>query len=259
MRCKVQQWATAGLLALVLLVLAWDPARPEGHLSLPVGPAARAPPVRGAPAIHGSPACPAAALGAAPNASHWALPGALRLDASPCATFLRVYVDFAASVELHFLLSVVLADTRRACGACVRLLPRAEFAEDLGALSSGASCAPMLLAANTDLHEYEVAAMREHPAAARERVLLFHFSDEHEDRAIPSGGYALPRLLLRNYYSASRDRLVDLTYLQDRGGGGGGGGGGRLAEPSACHNHCASLSMEGIRRFSAHRILPLKS
>ena len=203
MRCKVQQWATAGLLALVLLVLARDPAQGA--------PAAR---VRGAPPPAPSPA--ALPVGA-PNASHWPP----RLDASPCATFLRVYVDFAASVELHFLLSVVLADTRRACGVCVRLLPRAEFAEDLGALSSGgASCAPLLLAANTDLHEYEVAAMREHPAAARERVLVFHLSDEHEDRIIPTDGYALPRLLLRNYYSAARDRLVDLTYLQGGSSGG---------------------------------------
>jgi len=78
----------------------------------------------------------------------------------------------------------------------------------------------MLLAASMDLYEHEVEALRANPEKARQRVLVFHYSDEHEDRTIPEGGYTLPRLLLRNYYSEGKDRLVDLTYLQEGGGGG---------------------------------------
>ena len=64
--------------------------------------------------------------------------------------------------------------------------------------------------------------MRANPEKARARVIILQLSDEHEDKSIPEGGLSLPRLLLRNYYSEGKDRLVDLTYLQadDRGEGG---------------------------------------
>lgn len=133
-----------------------------------------------------------------------------------CSTYLYAYVDHSM-VEMNFLLSTILPEVRGSCGACVRLRPRAAFVEDA---KSTTSCSPMLLAASMDLYEHEVEALRANPEKARQRVLVFHYSDEHEDRTIPAGGYTLPRLLLRNYYSEGKDRLVDLTYLQEGGGGG---------------------------------------
>jgi hypothetical protein len=151
---------------------------------------------------------PAPALNAATTAA--AAAAALPAPPPPCRAWLRLYIEHRASVELHFLLTVALRDARAACGLCIRLLPRADFAADL----ARGGCAPLLLAANTDLLEAEVAALRAHPAQARARVLVFHYSDEHEDRPLPPDAYGLPRLLLRNYLSASAERRTDMTYLQ---------------------------------------------
>jgi hypothetical protein len=174
----------------------------------------------GAPAASAAAAAAAAvALGGARDPSDVPpLPAPFARDAlrsPPCRAPFYVYAELDAITELPYLVSVVLAGAREACGACVRLRHRLEFPIHLRA--GLLDCAGFLLAATFEMTGDELAALRARPALVRDRMLYLHLSDEHEDRSVE--GYELPRLILRNYYSASPDRLVNITYLQPSGGG----------------------------------------
>ena len=163
------------------------------------------------------------------------------LHSPPCQRPVYLYADLDLITELPFLTSVVLAGVRDACGACVRLRQRIEF--PIHVRAGLLDCSAFVLAATFEMSGDELEALRSRPALARERMLYMHLSDEHEDRSVE--GYELPRLILRNYYSASPDRLVNISYLMDSassGGGGaaaaaGGGGGGSaraVGAPGLC-------------------------
>jgi hypothetical protein len=154
-------------------------------------------------------AAPAADLHALFPAASAALPGAAPLQ-PPCTALAYLYADTDFIVELPFLLSL-LEQPRAACGACLRLRHRRQLLPDLAAGALG--CAATILAATWELTQEELAGLRAHSALARERLILVHLSDEFESR--PVAGYDLPRVVLRNYYSAAPDRVSDLSYLQE--------------------------------------------
>jgi hypothetical protein len=140
------------------------------------------------------------------------------LHSPPCQRPVYLYADLDLITELPFLTSVVLAGARDACGACVRLRQRIEF--PIHVRAGLLDCSAFVLAATFEMSGDELEALRSRPALARERMLYMHLSDEHEDRSVE--GYELPRLILRNYYSASPDRLVNISYLMDSASSGGG-------------------------------------
>ena len=164
---------------------------------------------------------PRAVLGAAEGGAAGApLPGQLplpqpfvrdTLHSPPCAAPFYLYADLDLITELPFLTSVVFAGAREACGACLQLRQRIEF--PIHVRVGMLDCAAFALAVTFEMSGDELAALRERRALAGERLLYVHLSDEHEDRSVE--GYDLPRLILRNYFSSSLDRQVNITYLMD--------------------------------------------
>ncbi len=211
-----RSYACSSALALLLLcaaLLCLLPA-PLAHLySLAPRAVLSAPP---APDAHHS--CSAAAASSDDPPAPFARD---TLRSPPCAAPFYLYADLDLITELPYLASVVLAGAREACGACLQLRPRIEFPVHVRA--GLLDCAAFVLAATFEMSGDELAALRARPALARQRMIYLHLSDEHEDRSVE--GYDLPRLILRNYYSQSPDRLVNITYLQ--------GGGPSSASPPA--------------------------
>jgi len=123
------------------------------------------------------------------------------LPQQPCAALAYLYADTDLIVELPFLVSL-LDQPRAACGACLRLRHRRQLLPDLAA--GLLHCAATILAATWELTGEELAALEAQRALARERLILIHLSDEFDSRSV--AGYGLPRVVLRNYYSALPDR-----------------------------------------------------
>jgi len=127
-------------------------------------------------------------------------------------------------MEASFLVGKLLPLVEPTCGCRLELRARGLFVADL---ASGAIGCAALLHAEKEVSEEEAAAMARAAPLASSRVVVFHLCDEHE--RFSTRGYALARVVLRNYASPRADRAANVAYLLGEGANGtGGGGAGRV-------------------------------
>jgi hypothetical protein len=124
-------------------------------------------------------------------------------------------------MESSFLIGKLLPLVEPTCNCRLELRARSFFVADL---ASGAIGCAALLHAETEVSKEEAAAMEREAPLASSRVVVFHLSDEHE--RFSTRGYALARVVLRNYASPLSDRAANVAYLQEFTNATGGVGGG---------------------------------